>query len=110
MNRTELLNRAEIIYKLLTYTKTRLNKCRAWYYTDKARNEITLISYHTIVAIYTHGTVYAFIKYSSTTCQHIHKFANMYNANIVWLCDMSFYSKKENRERAKNDYSEVIKF
>ena len=61
----------------------RLNCCQAWYGAqDGVEDIIILRSYHTVIAIYDkrENIVYDFLRavygYTSTSCQHIRKFAD----------------------------------
>lgn len=61
----------------------RLNRCQAWYGTQREVESIVILrSYETVIAIYDkrENTVYDFLRavygYTSTSCQHIRKFAD----------------------------------
>ena len=61
----------------------RLNKCHAWYGIQHgAENIVILRSYQTVIAVYDkqENIVYDFLRavygYTSTSCQHITKFAD----------------------------------
>ena len=88
----------------------RVYSCKAWY----KRNDdgwVILKSYATLVACYSNktNTVYGLNYFSATTCQHIHKFANLMNARkIVWLYPTSRCSKKWAEKMYDCDYAELI--
>lgn len=72
---------ADGIYYKTDYELERLYTCKAYYstFTYNTRDFVGLLSYSTIVAVYSVSTetVYKFDYYSSTTSQHIAKFARL---------------------------------
>lgn len=91
MNRTELKEYAEKLYKNLEYGRAQYNKVTEHseiYFFPFLKCDI-LRSYNSVVGIYsrTTGAFYAFGTYSNTTVKHIYKAAKMLNAiRITWLC------------------------
>lgn len=91
MNRTELKEYAEKLYKNLEYGRVQYNKVteHSEIYFFPFLNCDILRSYNSVVGIYsrTTGTFYAFGTYRNTTVKHIYKAAKMLNAiRITWLC------------------------
>lgn len=86
----------------------RLNSCQAWYYTDKDLNAVALRSYQSIVAVYWAGVVWEFDRWSSTTTQHVYKFARFMDAPVVSLYSRSGMSKRDYEKHMACDWSDVI--
>ena len=87
MTKTELsrITRAAYVRNRYTDSEHRLNHCQAWYYTDEDLNAVALRSYRSIVAVYWAGVVWEFDRWSSTTTQHVRKFANIMDAPVISL-------------------------
>lgn len=82
--RTQLIEAVDFACATQLHKDTRLNSCKAWYFEINidGQSYIVLQSYATHVALYSPatGTVYSFDRYSSTTTQHLHKFAHQMKA------------------------------
>ena len=70
-------------YILSAWYEKQLNRCQAWYGSQNGAEDIIILrSYQTVIAIYDkrENTVYDFLRavygYTSTSCQHIRKFAD----------------------------------
>lgn len=102
MTKTDLYMTAHSAYIRNRYTdgEHRLNRCQAWYYEDFDLQAAALVSYRTLVAVYWHGVVWEFDRWSNTTTQHVRKFARFMNAPVVSLHRCSGMSK---RDYAKHD-------
>ena len=120
MTRTDLINDAlEVIQNPVHAPRDiKLYYCKARIIKADFTDLIPLISYNTCVAAYSFelDAIFQFDYYSSTTCQHIHKFRkwlheNYYdvNAHIVHLYKDSGTTKKQDRINRENDYSNIIK-
>lgn len=86
----------------------RLNRCQAWYYTDEDMQAVALRSYRSLVAVYWCGTVWVFDRWSSTTSQHVRKFARFMDAPVVSLYRRSGMRKRDFERHEKCDWSDVI--
>lgn len=99
-------------------TMKRLNNCKAFYYnfSYNGRDYVGLMSYSTIVAVYSVSTetVYKFDYYSATTCQHIAKFATFMHVcyrsdvTIVPLYDHSRMPRQAARDAIACDFADQI--
>ena len=87
MTKTELFETACAAHdrNMYTYSEHRLNSCQAWYYEDEDLQAVALRSFRYIVAIYWRGVVWEFNHWSSTTTQHVYKFARLMNAPVISL-------------------------
>ena len=85
--RTQLIEAVDHYSARSTSNLMRLKSCKAWFYQIEIedRTYTVLQSYATLVALYSPrtGTVYAFDQYSSTTTQHIYKFARLMEASRI---------------------------
>ena len=110
MTKTELsrITRAAYVRNRYTENEHRLNRCQAWYYTDEDLNAVALRSYRSIVAVYWAGVVWEFDRWSSTTTQHVRKFARMMDAPVVSLYCLSCMSKRDYEAYTACDWSDVI--
>lgn len=86
----------------------RLNRCQASYYTDEDLKAVALRSYRSLVAIYWRGTVWEFDRWSSTTTQHVRKFARLMDAPVVSLYRCSGMSKRDYDAHMACDWQDVI--
>lgn len=86
----------------------RLNHCTAWYYTDEDFQAVALRSYSSLVAVYYRGVVWEFDRFSSTTTQHVRKFARFMDAPVVSLYRRSGMSKRDYDKHTACDWSDVI--
>lgn len=109
MTRQQLLINAETLsdyYADLLWH--RLYSCKAeWAESQKAQTAV-LFSYGTLCAMYWHGTVWEFSRYSNTTSQHVHKFARFMDAPVVSLYRRSGMSKRDFEKHTACDWSDVI--
>ena len=110
MTKTELsrIKRAAYVRNRYTDSEHRLNRCKAWYYEDEDLNAVALLSYRTLVAVYWHGVVWEFSRYSNTTTQHVRKFARFMDAPVVSLYRRSGMSKRDFEKHMAYDWSDVI--
>lgn len=110
MTKTGLQRIMGMVYVHCRYTDNehRLNRCKAWYYTDNDMQAVALRSYNTMVAIYYRGVVWERDRYSNTTSQHVYKFARMMDAPIVSLYRRSGMRKSEFEAHEARDWSDVI--
>lgn len=110
MTKTKLSSIKCAVYVRNRYTESehRLKSCKAWYYTDEDLNAVALRSYRTLVAVYWHGTVWEFSRWSNTTTQHVRKFARLMNAPVVSLYRRSGMSKRDFEKHMACDWSDVI--
>ena len=110
MTKTELsrITRAAYVRNRYTEGENRLNSCQAWYYTDEDLNAVALRSYRSIVAVYWAGAVWEFDRWSSTTTQHVRKFARFMDAPVVSLYRRSGMCKRDFERHEKCDWSDVI--
>ena len=110
MTKTELshITRAAYVRNMYTDSEHRLNRCQAWYYTDEDLNAVALRSYRSIVALYWGGVVWEFDRWSSTTTQHVRKFASLMDAPVVSLYSRSGMSKRDYDAHMACDWSDVI--
>lgn len=85
--RTQLIEAVDHYSASRTSNLTRLKSCKAWFYQIEIedRTYTVLQSYATPVALYSPrtGTVYSFDRYSATTTQHLHKFAQLMEASRI---------------------------
>lgn len=81
----------EYLYNAYRDTKTRVNKCQAWFVTTPSH--MILKSYETIVAVYDYRTrvLFSIGRFSSTTYQHVRKFRNNY-------CPDTYFTEEHNLE------------
>lgn len=110
MTKTELskITRAAYVRNRYTDSEHRLNRCTAWYYTDEDLQAVALCSYQSIVAVYWHGVVWEFDRWSNTTTQHVRKFASFMDAPVVSLYRRSGMSKCDFERHEKCDWSDVV--
>ena len=106
MTRTELIDKMDIAYE--NGNSHRLFTCKAWWIEDIKSGAVTLVSYRTLVAVYWHGTVWEFSRYSSTTTKHVRKFARLMDAPVVSLYRRSGMSKRDYEAHTACDWSDVI--
>lgn len=91
-----------------TENEHRLNRCQAWYYKDEYLNAVALRSYRAIVAVYWAGVVWEFDHLSNTATQHVHKFARLMDAPVVYLYRRSGMSKRDFEKHKACDWLDVI--
>ena len=110
MTKTELsrITRAAYVRNRYTDSEHRLNRCQAWYYTDGDLNAVALRSYRSIVAVYWAGAVWEFDRWSSTTTQHVRKFARLMDAPVVSLYRHFRMSKRDYEAHEKCDWRDMI--
>lgn len=110
MTKTELsrITRAAYVRNRYTDSEHRLNRCQAWYYTDEDLNAVALRSYRSVVAVYWAGAVWEFDRWSSTTTQHVYKFAKLMNAPVISLYRRYDMSKRDFERHEKCDWQDVI--
>ena len=93
MTRTELMKHARhILGSAKPTSKTMLTKNAGLLHYDSTKDVDILISYVSLVAIFSRrtGTLYCFDTYSSTTVKHLYKAARLLKASqLVWLCKRS---------------------
>lgn len=110
MTKTELYRITHSAYVRNRYTDSehRLNRCRAWYYKDEDLNAVALRSYRSNAAVYWAGVVWEFDRWSSTTTQHVRKFARLMDAPVVSLYRRSGMSNRDYEKHMACDWSDVI--
>ena len=110
MTKTELsrITRAAYVRNRYTESEHRLNRCQAWYYKDEDLNAVALRSYRSIVAVYWAGTVWEFDRWSSTTTQHVRKFARLMEAPVISLYCHSRMSNRDYELHENCDWRDVI--
>lgn len=110
MTKTELsrITRAAYVRNRYTDSEHRLNWCQAWYYKDEDLNAVALRSYRSVVAVYWAGVVWEFDRWSSTTTQHVRKFARLMDAPVVSLYRRSGMSKRDYEAHEKCDWKDII--
>ena len=110
MTKTELsrITRTAYVRNRYTESEQRLNRCQAWYYTDKDLNAVALRSYRSIVAVYWAGAVWEFDRWSNTTTQHVRKFARLMDAPVVSLYRRTGMSKHDFERHEYFDWKDVI--
>ena len=106
MKRMELIHKMDIANE--NGIPTRLNSCNAWMYANEYSQAVALVSYETPVAVYWHGTVWEFSRYSNTTTKQVRKFARLMNAPVVSLYRRSGMSKRDFEKHTACDWSDVI--
>lgn len=106
MTKTELIQKMDIAYE--NGTSHRLLTCKAWWIEDIESGAVALMSYRTLVAVYWHGVVWEFDRWSSTTTQHVRKFACFMDAPVVSLYRRSGMSKRDFEKHTACDWSDVI--
>lgn len=106
MTRTELIDKMDIACE--NGTSHRLFTCKAWRVEDTESGASALVSYRTLVAVYYRGVVWEFSRYSSTTTQHVHKFAHFMDSPVVSLYRRSGMSKRDFEKHKACDWSDVI--
>ena len=106
MTRTELIDKMDIACE--NGTSHRLLTCNARWIEDINNGVVALVSYRTLVAVYWHGTVWEFARYSNTTTQHVRKFARLMDAPVVSLYRRSGMSKRDYDAHTACDWSDVI--
>lgn len=106
MTRKELIDKMHIAWK--NGTSNRLLTCKAWWVEDIESGAAALVSHHTLVAVYWRGVVWEFDRWSSTTTQHVHKFARLMDAPVVYLHRRSGMSKRDFEKHMACDWSDVI--
>ena len=93
MTRTELMEHARhILGSAKPVSKTILTKNAELLHYDSTKDVDILISYVSLVAIFSRrtGTLYCFDTYSNTTVKHIYKAAKLLKASrLMWLCERS---------------------
>lgn len=93
MTRTELMKHARhILGSAKPVNKTMLTKKAGLLHYDSTKDVDILISYTSLVAIFSRrtGTLYCFNTHSNTTVKHIYKAAKLLKASrLAWLCDRS---------------------
>ena len=110
MTKTELsrITRAAYVRNRYTEGEHRLNRCKAWYYTDEDLNAVALRSYQSIVAVYWAGVVWEFDRWSNTTTSHVRKFAHMMNAPVISLYQHSGMKLSDFWLHENCDWKDVI--
>ena len=106
MTRTELIDKMDIACE--KGNSHRLLTCKAWWIEDIESGAAALVSYRTLVAVYWHGVVWEFSRYSNTTTQHVRKFARFMGAPVVSLYRRSGMSKRDYDAHTACDWSDVI--
>lgn len=86
----------------------RLYSCKAEWAESLVAQTAVLYSYGTLCAVYWAGVVWEFDRWSSTTTQHVHKFAHLMNAKVVSLYHRSDMSKRDFEKHTACDWSDVI--
>ena len=109
MTKTELYRIARNVYaRNYAQDERRVNRCQAWYCEDADLQAAALRSYKTIVAVYWRGVVWEFDRWSSTTTQHVRKFARLMGAPVVSLYRRSGMSTREYYSHDACDWYDVI--
>lgn len=110
MTKTELsrITMAAYVRNRYTDSEHRLNHCQSWYYTDEDLQAVALRSYSSIVAVYWHGTVWEFDRWSNTTTQHVRKFARLMDAPVISLYRRSGMRLSDFWLHENRDWSDVI--
>lgn len=109
MTRQQLLINAETLTDYYAdIRKHRLYSCKAELAESRLAQTAVLYSYGTLCAVYWHGTVWEFSRYSSTTTQHVRKFARLMDAPVVSLYRRSGMSKRDFEKHTACDWSDVI--
>lgn len=106
MTKSELIHEMDIAYE--NGMPTRLNRCNAWMYANEYSRAVSLVSYRMPVAVYWRGVVWEFDRWSSTTTQHVRKFARLMDAPVVSLYRRSGMSKRDYEKHTACDWSDVI--
>ena len=106
MTKIELIDKMDIACE--NGTSHRLLTCTAWWIEDIESGATSLMSYRTLVAVYWHGVVWEFARYSATTTQHVRKFARFMNAPVVSLYRRSGMNKRDYEAHTACDWSDVI--
>ena len=110
MTKTGLQQIMGMVYVHCRYTDSehRLNRCKAWYYTDEDMQAVALRSYNTMVAIYWRGVVWERDRYSNTTSQHVRRFGRLMDAPVISLYRRSGMSKSDFDAHTACDWQDVI--
>lgn len=106
MTKTELIDKMDIACE--NGTSHRLLTCKAWWIEDIESGAAALMSYRTLCAVYWRGVVWEFDRWSSTTTQHVRKFARFMDAPVVSLYRRSGMSKRDYENHLACDWSDVI--
>lgn len=108
--RTQLIEAVDHYSASRTSNLTRLKSCKAWFYRIEIEDQLytVLQSYATPVALYSPrtGTVYSFDRYSATTTQHLHKFAQLMEASRITKL---YRDSTRCVEVALNEYANTVK-
>lgn len=108
MNKKELYNRALNAWYYPGLKKCSLNRCKAEWKEDVCTGFAMLHSYGTLCAVYWHGVVWEFDRWSTTTSQHVRKWAKFFGAPVVSLYRTSRMSKREFERHIACDWSDLI--
>lgn len=109
MTRQQLLINAETLTDYYAdIRRHRLYSCKAEWAESLVAQTAVLYSYGTLCAVYWNGVVWEFDRWSSTTTQHVRKFAHLMNAPKVSLYRHSRMSKRDFEKHTGCDWSDVI--
>lgn len=109
MTRQQLVINAETLSDYyVDIRKHRLYSCKAVWIESRVAQTAVLYSYGTLCAMYWHGLVWEFDRWSSTTTQHVRKFASLMDAPVVSLYRRSGMSKRVFEKHTACDWSDVI--
>ena len=109
MTRSQLVINAETLTDYYAdIRRYRLNSCKAEWAESRVAQTAVLYSYGTLCAMYWHGTVWEFARYSNTTTQHVRKFARLMDAPVVSLYRRSGMSKRDYDAHMACNWSDVI--
>lgn len=109
MTRSQLVIQAETLTDYYAdIHRHRLYSCKAQWVESRVAKTTVLYSYGTLCAVYWKGTVWEFDRWSSTTTQHVRKFARLMDAPVVSLYRRSGMSKRDYEAHTAGDWSDVI--
>lgn len=106
MTKTELIDKMHIAFE--KGTSHRLFTCKAWWIEDIDSGAAALVSYRTLVAVYYRGVVWELDRWSSTTTQHVRKFARLMDSPVISLYRRSDMSKRDYEKHIACDWQDVI--
>ena len=109
MTRQQLVINAETLTDFYAdISRHRLYSCKAEWFESRVAQTSVLYSYGTLCAMYWHGVVWEFSRYSNTTTQHVRKFARLMDAPVVSLYRRSGMSKCDYEKHMARDWKDVI--
>lgn len=109
MTRQQLVINAETLNDYYAdIRRHRLYSCKAEWAESRVAQTAVLFSYGTLCAVYWKGVVWEFDRWSSTTTQHVRKFARLMDAPVVSLYRRSGMCKRDFEKHTACDWSDVI--